>query len=40
LFGPLGVLFATPLAVIVLVAVTKLWVRETLGEPVAGPGAE
>jgi predicted PurR-regulated permease PerM len=40
LFGPLGVLFATPLAVIGLVAVTKLWVRETLGEPVAGPGAE
>jgi predicted PurR-regulated permease PerM len=40
LFGPLGVLFATPLAVVALVAVKKLWVREALGEPVAVPGEE
>jgi predicted PurR-regulated permease PerM len=33
LFGPLGVLFATPLAVVVMVAVKKLWVREALGRP-------
>lgn len=33
LFGSLGVLFATPLAVVVFVAVRKLGVRETPGEP-------
>jgi predicted PurR-regulated permease PerM len=38
LFGSLGVLFATPLAVVVFVAVKKLWVRETLGEPTDLPG--
>ena len=38
LFGPLGVLFATPLAVVVMVAVKKLWVRHTLGEPTEVPG--
>jgi predicted PurR-regulated permease PerM len=38
LFGPLGVLFATPLAVVALVAVKKLWVREALGERVTVPG--
>jgi len=38
LFGPLGVLFATPLAVVVMVAVKTLWVRETLGEPTEVPG--
>ena len=38
LFGPLGVLLATPLAVIVLVAVTKLWVRDVLGELTVLPG--
>ena len=38
LFGPLGILFATPLAVVVLVTVKKLWVRETLGEPTEVPG--
>jgi predicted PurR-regulated permease PerM len=38
LFGSLGVLFATPLAVVVFVAVKKLWVRETLGEPADLPG--
>jgi predicted PurR-regulated permease PerM len=30
--GPLGVLFAAPLAVVAFVAVKRLWVRETLGE--------
>jgi len=38
LFGPLGVLFATPLAVVVMVAVKTLWVREALGEPTEVPG--
>jgi predicted PurR-regulated permease PerM len=38
LFGWLGVLFATPLAVVVFVAVQKLWVRGTLGEPTDVPG--
>jgi predicted PurR-regulated permease PerM len=38
LFGPLGILFATPLAVVVMVAMKKLWVRETLGEPTEVPG--
>lgn len=34
LFGPLGVLFAYPLAVVVDVSVRRLYIRETLGEPV------
>jgi predicted PurR-regulated permease PerM len=38
LFGSLGVLFATPLAVVLFVAVKKLWVSETLGEPTDLPG--
>ncbi len=38
LFGSLGVLFATPLAVVIFVAVKKLWVRETLGERAHLPG--
>lgn len=38
LFGPLGLLFATPLAVVVMVVVKKLWVREMLGEPTNVPG--
>jgi predicted PurR-regulated permease PerM len=38
LFGSLGVLFATPLAVVIFVAVKKLWVRETLGESTPLPG--
>ncbi len=33
LFGLLGILFATPLAVVVFVVVKELWVRDTLGEP-------
>jgi len=40
LFGPLGVLLATPLAVACLVLVQKLWVREVLHEPVSVPGEE
>jgi len=38
LFGPLGILFATPLAVVAFVAVKKLWVSETLGESTGVPG--
>lgn len=34
MFGPLGVLFAYPLAVVADVAVRRLYVRETLGEEV------
>lgn len=35
LFGPLGVLFAAPLAVVLFVLVRELYVKRTLGEPVA-----
>ena len=38
LFGPLGVLLATPLAVVCLVLVKQLWVHDTLGEEVSLPG--
>jgi predicted PurR-regulated permease PerM len=38
LFGPLGVIFATPLAVTALVAVKQLYVRDTLGEETSVPG--
>jgi predicted PurR-regulated permease PerM len=38
LLGSLGVLFTTPLAVVIFVGVKKLWVRETLGEPTPLPG--
>ncbi|HEX9877733.1 MAG TPA: AI-2E family transporter [Gammaproteobacteria bacterium] len=38
LFGPLGVLFATPLAVVVFVLVKKLWVRDLLQEETDIPG--
>ncbi len=42
LFGPLGVLFAYPLAVVADVAVRRLYIRDTLGEPVeiVGEGQE
>jgi predicted PurR-regulated permease PerM len=40
LFGPLGVVLATPLAVVALVAIKLLYVRETLGEDVEIPGEE
>ncbi|MRX50734.1 AI-2E family transporter [Paracoccus sp. S-4012] len=40
LFGALGVVLATPLAVVCLVLVKKLWVREVLQEDVAVPGDE
>jgi predicted PurR-regulated permease PerM len=33
-FGPLGLVLGYPLAVVVDVAVRRLYVRETLGEPV------
>jgi predicted PurR-regulated permease PerM len=38
LFGPLGVVFATPLAVAVVVAVRQLYIRDTLGEETSVPG--
>lgn len=38
LFGALGLLLATPLAVVCLVLVTKLWVREVVEEEVTVPG--
>jgi predicted PurR-regulated permease PerM len=38
LFGSLGVILATPLAVVVLVAIKKLWVRDTLEESTDLPG--
>jgi predicted PurR-regulated permease PerM len=37
-FGVLGVIFAAPLTVAAYVAVKKLYVRETLGEPTEVPG--
>jgi predicted PurR-regulated permease PerM len=37
-FGPLGFVFAAPLTVLIVVAVGKLYVRETLGEPTKVPG--
>jgi predicted PurR-regulated permease PerM len=38
LFGPLGILFGTPLAVFIFVAVNNLYVRRLLDEPVEVPG--
>jgi len=38
LFGPLGLLLATPLAVVCFVAVKKLWVRDVLAEETEIPG--
>lgn len=40
LFGIPGIIFATPLLVVIYVAVKKLYVRETLGESVEVPGEE
>lgn len=40
LFGPLGLLFAVPLAVVVFVLVKKLYVRQTLGEETKVPGED
>jgi len=38
LLGPLGVVFATPLAVVIYVCVKMLYVRDALGEETAVPG--
>jgi predicted PurR-regulated permease PerM len=38
LFGTMGVIFAAPLAVVVFVAVKKLYIRDTLGERTHLPG--
>lgn len=40
LFGPLGLVVGTPLAVVALVAVKKLWLREVLHEDVSLPGED
>jgi predicted PurR-regulated permease PerM len=40
LFGPLGILLGTPLAVVLYVAVKQLYLREVLDEPVALPGED
>jgi len=40
LFGPLGVVLGAPLTVVAYVAIKKLYVRETLGEPTKVPGEE
>jgi predicted PurR-regulated permease PerM len=38
--GPLGLIFAAPLTVLLVVAIGRLYVRETLGEPAKIPGEE
>ncbi|WP_159590981.1 AI-2E family transporter [Chelativorans xinjiangense] len=40
LFGPFGVVLATPLAVLMLIAVKQLWVRNSLHEAVELPGED
>ena len=40
LFGPLGIILATPLTMIVLVMVRSLYIRDLLGEEVELPGEE
>ncbi|MEJ1158706.1 AI-2E family transporter [Prosthecomicrobium sp. N25] len=40
LFGPIGILVAAPMTVVAFVLVQKLYVRETLGEPVKIPGEQ
>ena len=40
ILGPLGWIFAVPLAVVLTVAVERLYVRETLGTPVEVPGED
>jgi predicted PurR-regulated permease PerM len=39
-FGTIGVILAAPLTMLAYVAVTKLWVRETLDEPAEVPGED
>jgi predicted PurR-regulated permease PerM len=38
LLGPLGLVLAVPLTVVVYVLVKKLYVRQTLGEETSVPG--
>jgi predicted PurR-regulated permease PerM len=40
IFGPLGILLAAPLSVVLFVAVKKLYVRDALGHEVEVPGEE
>lgn len=39
LLGPLGVLFATPLAVVAYVVVRKIYVEDLLGDPLSAPAS-
>jgi hypothetical protein len=39
-FGDFSVIFAGPIAVIVFVAINKLYVRDSLGEPRVLPGED
>lgn len=40
LFGPLGLVFASPLLVVAMVLVKRLWVEEALGTPTHVPGRD
>jgi predicted PurR-regulated permease PerM len=40
LFGPVGLVFASPLLVVALVMVKRLWVEEALGTPTHVPGRD
>jgi predicted PurR-regulated permease PerM len=40
LFGPLGVLLAVPISVVVMIFIVKFYVRDTLGEDVPLPGGD
>jgi predicted PurR-regulated permease PerM len=40
LFGPVGLVFASPLLVVALVLVKRLWVEEALGTPTHVPGRD
>jgi predicted PurR-regulated permease PerM len=40
LFGPVGLIFASPLLVVAMVLVKRLWVEEALGTPTHVPGRD
>jgi predicted PurR-regulated permease PerM len=40
LFGPIGLVFASPLLVVALVMIKRLWVEEALGTPTHVPGRD
>jgi hypothetical protein len=39
-FGTAATIFAAPIVVVVFILVTKLYVRDSLGEPVTLPGED